>query len=249
MNIISAYLWGYKNVPAGTKSIETFRHFYPNSDIFLRVDIDGDLYGYKTETKKYNVDVGLQKSKVGYPGIFSPSGHDAGREHWPYENLHTWLTSIYDCCKLTSSKYMVILEEDVFLMKPISIIEEEFGIAIVSNQNQFPNRITKFISDLGGNIVTDGYGGCGGAIINIEDFIKGYDLSMKPLKEQFDEISQHTKLVGWSDMMLQVIVMIGGGEVVVNNQLVEPWMEEQGWIPDSWKNYEMVNYLKDLSLL
>lgn len=249
MKEVSAYLWGYRDYEAGAKSIQTFRQFYPDSDVFVRIDTDGDLDNYKSSLQSFDVDIQLQKNKVGYPGKFSPSGHDAGREHWPYQNLHTWLNSIYDCCRLTYSKYMVILEEDVFLMKPISIIKKEFGVAIVPNKNQFPNRLIQFISNLNGNILTDGYGACGGAIINTQDFIKGYEIGMNPLRQQFDEISQHTKLVGWSDMMLQVIVMIGGGSVVINDQLVEPWMEEQGWINDSWKNYEMVNYLKDYTLL
>ena len=175
--------------------------------------------------------------------------HDVGRDHWPYENLHTWLTSIYDCCKLTDSKYMVILEEDVFLMKRINIIDTEFGIAIVRNRNKFPRELRQFIQSVEGNSESQGYGGCGGAIINTQDFIKGYDIAMNPLKEQFDEIAKKTKLVGWSDIMIQVVIMCGKGKVVVNPQLIEPWMESENWISDSWKNYEMVNYLKDISLL
>lgn len=246
MNKLCAYLWGYKKYQAGSKSVETFRRFYKDADVFVRVDTDGDMENYKDSLKDYNVDIQYQKDKIGYPGKFSPSGHDAGRDYWPYHNLHTWLTSIYDCCKQTDSKYMLILEEDVFLMKPISIIEKEFGVAIVKNQNNFHNRLTQFIMDMGGNIITNGYGACGGAIINIETFIKGYERAMEPLKIQFNEIAKHTNLVGWSDMMLQVIVMCGGGSVVINQQLVEPWMQRQGWISDNWRNYEMVNYLKDM---
>jgi len=246
-NKLSAYLWGYTNYQAGSKSVETFRKFYKDADCFIRVDTDGDIKNYTESTDTLSVDIQLQKKKVGYPGMFRE--HDAGRDHWPYENLHTWLTSIYDCCKLTDSKYMVILEEDVFLMKPISIIDTEFGIAIVPNRNHFPIELIGFIGSLEGNTQSDGYGGCGGAIINTQEFIKGYDIAMKPLKKQFDGLATRTKLVGWSDMMLQVIVMCGKGKVVVNQQLVEPWMQEQGWIEKDWKDYEMVNYLKDITQL
>lgn len=64
-----------------------------------------------------------------------------------------------------------------------------------------------------------------------------------------DDISRYTKLVGWSDLMIQVMVMCSGASVVINNQLVEPWMVKKKWIGDDWKNYEMVNYLKDITLL
>jgi|TARA_B110000908_G_scaffold153221_1_gene189547 hypothetical protein len=246
-NKLSAYLWGYTNYEAGSKSVETFRKFYKDEDIFIRVDTDGDIKNYTESTDTLSVDIQLQKKKVGYPGMFRE--HDVGRDHWPYENLHTWLTSIYDCCKLTDSKYMVILEEDVFLMKRINIIDTEFGIAIVRNRNKFPRELRQFIQSVEGNSESQGYGGCGGAIINTQDFIKGYDIAMNPLKEQFDEIAKKTKLVGWSDIMIQVVIMCGKGKVVVNPQLIEPWMESENWISDSWKNYEMVNYLKDISLL
>ena len=246
-NKLSAYLWGYTNYQAGSKSVETFRKFYKDEDVFIRVDTDGDIKNYTESTDTLSVDIQLQKKKVGYPGMFRE--HDVGRDHWPYENLHTWLTSIYDCCKLTDSKYMVILEEDVFLMKRINIIDTEFGIAIVRNRNKFPRELRQFIQSVEGNSESQGYGGCGGAIINTQDFIKGYDIAMNPLKEQFDEIAKKTKLVGWSDIMIQVVIMCGKGKVVVNPQLIEPWMESENWISDSWKNYEMVNYLKDISLL
>lgn len=249
MNKLSAYLWGYKNYTAGVKSIETFRKFYPESDVFVRIDTDGDLENYKTELIPYNVDISLQTKKIGYPGKFLPSGHDVGRDYWPYENLHTWLKSIYDCCKITDSKYIIILEEDVFLLKPISIIEKEFGVAIVTNRNSFPYRIIKFIQDLNGNTNTIGYGACGGAIINTQLFIKGFDIAINHLRTEFDDISKRTHLVGWSDIMLQVIIMCARGDVIVNEQLVEPWMQEQGWINSHWKNYEIVNYLKDINQL
>ena len=45
--MISAYLWGYKNYEAGSKSIDTFRKFYPNNDVFIRIDTDGDFENYK----------------------------------------------------------------------------------------------------------------------------------------------------------------------------------------------------------
>jgi len=246
---LSAYLWGYKNYEAGAKSVETFNKFYPNSDIFVRIDTDGDLENYKLALSDYNIDIKLHEYKLGYPGKFLPSGHDAGRNFWPYKNLYTWLKSIYDCCEQTKSKYMIILEEDVFLLKQISIIENEFGVAIVRNRNSFPDVITDFIKQFDGNTKNFGYGACGGAIINTKTFIKGFDLVIEVLETQFDDISKHTRLVGWSDMMLQVIIMSGGGDVVINNQLIEPWMQSKGWINDSWKNYEIVNYLKDITQL
>jgi len=248
MSIVSGYLWGYKDYQAGDKSFETFRKFYPDGELYLKVDLGGDESNYKSVAEKYNADYSINPINVGkcgdWDGIYT-----IGRECWPLENTLVWLEGIYSACKKTKSKYMIVLEEDVFLLKPISVLKQEFGIAIVKNRNNFHNRITQFIMDVGGNIITNGYGGCGGAIINTEVFIKGYDSCIDRLKDEWNDIRNYTNRIGWSDMILQVVVMCGGGEVVVNEQLVEPWMQEQGWIPDSWKNYEMVNYLKDITEL
>ena len=65
-NNISAYLWGYKDYKAGQKSVETFRKFYPNSDVFVRIDTDGDMENYKSSLETFNVDIDFQKSKLGF---------------------------------------------------------------------------------------------------------------------------------------------------------------------------------------
>jgi hypothetical protein len=53
-NELSAYLWGYQNIEAGEKSVETFKKFYPDSDLFLTVDVGGDIDGYTKISNKYN---------------------------------------------------------------------------------------------------------------------------------------------------------------------------------------------------
>jgi len=248
MSIVSAYLWGYKDYQAGDKSFETFKKFYPDGELYLKVDLGGDEENYKKVAEKHNADYSVNPINVGKCGDWADI-YKLGRECWPKENAFVWIKGIYEACKKTSSKYMVILEEDVFLLKELSILNKEFGIAIVKNRNEFPPIISGFIDSVGGNSKTIGYGGCGGAIINVSNFIKGYEISNKKLDEDWNDIRRFTKLIGWSDMLLQVISMCGGGSVIVNEQLVEPWMQEQGWIPDSWKNYEMVNYLKDINQL
>ena len=58
-NLISGYLWGYKNYEAGIKSIETFKKFYPQSDVFVKIDTDGDLENYTQGLTSYNIDISL----------------------------------------------------------------------------------------------------------------------------------------------------------------------------------------------
>lgn len=248
-NIISGYLWGFKKTEAGDKSFEKFRSIYPDSDLFCRVDIDGDIEEYTKISNKYNAKISVNNIKVGYCGNFIPSNHDIGREGWPKENAFEWLNGIYDACLNTQSKYMIILEEDVFILKPITIINKEFGAAVVRNNNVIPTPIMDFIHSLGGNTTDYKYGCCGGCIINVQDFIRGWEFCKDELWNQYDEMLQKTKLIGWADCILQVVIQCSDSRVIINDELVEPWMIEQGWIDRDWREFEIINYLKDIEII
>lgn len=248
-NNISGYLWGYKNPNAGYKSFEKFRKQYPKSDLFCRIDIGGDAESYTKICNEFNVQFSVNSIKVGYCGNFESSKHNIGRDGWPKENAFEWLNGIYDACLKTSSKYMIILEEDVFVLKKISIVDEEFGAAIVKNNNVIPTSIINFIKSLGGNSSNNMYGCCGGCIINVKDFIRGWEFCKDELWAAYDDIFKQTKLIGWSDCILQVVIQCSGSKIVINNQLVEPWMVEKKWIDRDWREFEIVNYLKDINQL
>jgi len=243
-NNISAYLWGYQHYEAADNSFRKFKEFYPNSDIFVRVDNDGDYDNYEKVAKKYNADISKTEIKIGYPGNFNEK--NIGRESWPKENTFEWLNGIYLACKKSTAKYMIILEEDVFLLKPISIINTDFGAAVIDSDNEMPNRIIDLIKSVDGNTLMTSYGCCGGCIINIKEFISNWETHKDVLWNDYDNILISTNLIGWSDCVLQVIMQMGGSSIVYNKQLVEPWMQTQGWISDDWRNYEIINYLKDI---
>ena len=251
-NELSAYLWGYQNIEAGEKSVETFKKFYPDSDLFLTIDVGGDIDGYTKISNKYNGSIRTNSIKVGRCGTFgdysnsNPPGDENFRTHWPKENAFEWLNGIYDACLRTTSKYMIILEEDVFILKPISILNDEFGASITITKNPIPPVILNFIKSFGGNTTDDKYGCSGGCIINVQDFIRGYEFCKDELLENYDDIAKSTKLIGWSDCILQVIIQCSGSRIIINKQLVDPWMFDEGWIDKNWKEFEIVNYLKDI---
>lgn len=245
-NLLSGYLWGYKNWQAADIVFKKFRQFYPNSDLFCKVDFEGDYENYENICKKWNVIISKNEFQVGYCGNFTSSNYSIGRDHWPKQNAFHWLDNIYYACINTNSKYMIILEEDVFILKNISILNHNFDAAIVRNNNIMHGRLLNFISSFNGNVEDNLYGCCGGVIINVKKLIYSWELCREKLWEEFDDIAKYTKTIGWSDCILQVIIQSGGGRSVFNMGLVEPWMQEQGWINDDWHNYEVVNYLKDM---
>ncbi len=52
--LLNAYLWGYKNWEAADHAFRKFREFYPDGDIFIKVDDNGDFENYKKVAQKYN---------------------------------------------------------------------------------------------------------------------------------------------------------------------------------------------------
>ena len=51
---LNAYLWGYKNWEAADHSLRKFKEFYPDGDIYIKVDANGDLVQISL-TKKPNL--------------------------------------------------------------------------------------------------------------------------------------------------------------------------------------------------
>ena len=111
-----------KNWEAADHSFRKFREFYPDGDIYIKVDDNGDFENYKKVAEKYNAECSKNPFQIGYPG--NHQQHNIGRDCWPLDNALLWCDNIYWACKKSDSKFMIILEEDSFILKPISIINK-----------------------------------------------------------------------------------------------------------------------------
>lgn len=254
MKLLNAYLWGYKNWEAADNSFRKFRQFYPDGDIFIKVDANGDFENYKLIAQKWDADISKNPFQIGYPG--NHQEHNVGRECWPMDNSFLWCDNIYWTCKKSDSKFLIILEEDSFILKPITILEKEFGISVFEyNTNTIPEVLMDVINQIGGNIDIPvgkwgrGYGAGGGFIIDCEKWIKSWEYFRPILELNYESISSQNKLIGWSDCLAQLVIMAGGYEVLMNKQMVQTWYGER---PDlypnytHWSDYEIVDYLKDI---
>ena len=126
--LISGYWWAWREVDAGKKSAQTLRKFYPDADLFFNVDYEGDFEGYTEVAKELGATVTRNNFQLGYCGNFG--GRDIGYEHWTKDKAVEWLRGVYEACKKTNSKYIMLFEEDDFVLKPISILNQEFSMAI-----------------------------------------------------------------------------------------------------------------------
>ena len=145
--------------------------------------------------KKYNGYCSNNPLQIGYPG--NHQQHNIGRECWPMDNAILWCDNIYWACKDSDSKFMIILEEDSFILKPISIIKgSEFGIAgFEYNTNVMPEILLDVIKQIGGNINiplnifgNKGYGASGGFIIDCQKWIISWEKFRHILELNYDKL-------------------------------------------------------------
>jgi hypothetical protein len=260
--LISGYWWAWKEIEAGKKSMQTLRKFYPDADLFINVDYEGDVDGYTKVGEELNATVTRNNFQLGYCGDFGD--RDIGYKHWTKEKAVEWLRGVYSACKKTDSKYMMLFEEDDFVLKKISILDTEFSMAIhptyPSPTGRYrANRIPKQFLDYSKSIKRikigknsksmNGIGGCpgyasgGGTIFNREHYIDSYENILDKFTDVYDEFCKIKKIFGWQDFMFQYIMMLGGYEIIQNHNLCELWE-----VPN-FEGFEILTGCKDLDLI
>jgi len=247
--LVSCYLWAFKNVESGIKSVKTVKKFYENADVFINVDYEGDVENYTEHSKHINAIVTRNNFQLGYCGDFNSiyGRVVVGRDCWPKEYTFEWMRGLYEACLKTDSKYMILLEEDDFVLKPISILLEDFSMAIhptdpspvgIRRANYVPNEFTMYSYERGGVATCPGYASGGGTIFNREHFIDAWQKVKDNLWKDYDYLKSINKIIGWQDFVFQFIMMIGGYDIIQNHNLCEEWEVKD------WKNFEIVTGLK-----
>lgn len=256
IKLLSGYLWAWTDVEAGTKAVKLLKKYHTDSDIFINVDYDGDLSGYTKLGEEIGATVTHNQFQVGYCGDFG--GRVYGRTHWPRENTFEWIRGLYEACKKADSKYMMIMEEDTFLIRPLSILNQEFSMLVHASMpsaagryrpNHLPSQFLNFSVKHGGVGTAPGYGAGGGCIFNREQFIKSWNIAREPLWNEYHELEKINKIIGWQDFVVQFVMMIGGYPI---DQL---YICAQEWEHPNWRNepnykgqaYEMIGGMKDHS--
>lgn len=256
MKLLSVYLWAWANTEMGFKSLDLLKKYHPNSDIFINVDYDGSFEEYTEYGKSIGATVTRHNFQVGYCGDFN--GRNYGRTHWPKENTFEWIRGLYNACKKTDSKYMMILEEDNFLLRPLSFLDTEFSMKVHASMpsaagkyrpNILPKQFMDFSVKHGGVGTAPGYGAGGGCVFNREQFIKSWDKAKPLLDDVYDDFAKLNKIIGWQDFIVQYVMMIGGYEITQLTHAAQPWEEPNWKTADSYYggSYEIVCNLTDIT--
>lgn len=249
--LVSGYLWAWRNYEAGLKSVNGLKKFYKDADIFINVDYEGDVTNYEKICYENGFTYSRNNFQLGYCGNFT--GKDIGRDCWPKEYTFEWVRGIYEACLKTDSKYMLLLEEDDFLLKPASILNEDFSMAIHPTApsptgwyrpNNIPNEYIVYINDNGGNPVSPGYAAGGGTFFNRLEFINAWETHKDQLWNDYDYLVSVNKIIGWADYILQFIMQLSGCEIIQNDKLAEHWE-----VGDRWDEFEIITGMKDLEII
>ncbi len=249
--LISGYLWAWRNWEAGSKSVATLKKYYPDADIFINVDYDGDIDTYDKICNELGYTLSVNSFQLGYCGNFGD--RNLGRECWPVESSVEWMDRLYNACLKTDSTYMLLMEEDDFVLKPISILSNSFSMAThptypspagVYRANHIPSEFITFIQENGGNCTSNGYAAGGGTIFNRHEMILSWEKTRSILIEKYDYLKAINKIIGWQDYLMQFVMQMGGYQIIQNDKLCEHWE-----IPDRWQTFEIVTGLKEHTLV
>jgi hypothetical protein len=256
--IISAYVWAWRNYESGEKSIKSLHRHYPDADIFINVDYEGDVENYKKVAERNNATLTINNFQVGYCGDFGDV--IVGKECWTREETFEWIRGLYEACKKTDSKYMMILEEDNFIIRPLSILDRDFSMAIHANinyvtgqfrPNHIPNEFVLYSHNLGGTGYAPGYGAGGGCIFKPDEFVKSWEKCRNHLWRDYDYLRSINKIIGWEDFVVQFVMMIGGYEINENFWNAIP-QEDPKWMDGKnfrGEDYDMICGLKDHTMI
>lgn len=249
--IISGYLWAWKNYESGKKSLETLRRYYTDSDIFINVDYHGAIEEYRKVSKELNAVFSINNFQVGYCGNHN---ENLGFDCWTREKTFEWVRGIYEACCKTESKYMMLLEEDDFILQKISLLDDiDFSMAVHPTDpspigwhrpNNIPIEYLMYIADNGGNSVSPGYAAGGGTIFNRKQFINAWEKHKSHIWENYDYLKSISRIIGWADYILQFVMQLNNHEIIQNHRLCEHWEVKEKWI-----DFEIVTGLKDMSLI
>ena len=256
--LLSIYVWAWKNYTSVDFSLGNLRKFYPDCDIFINVDYEGDYDNYKVVAEKYNATLTKNNFQVGYCGDFG--NIKVGKLCWSKEETFEWIRGLYEACLKSTSTYMLLLEEDDFILKPLSILEYDFSMAIHASTpsaagnyrpNYLPEEFMEYSHRIGGVSTAPGYGAGGGCIFKPNEFIKSWKKCKDTLWYDYDQLKQINKIIGWQDFITQFVMMIGGYNIVQNFNIAQPW-EDPNWMKGRnylGEEYEMVCGLKDHTVL
>jgi len=211
---IAAYYQCYKQPLAFEHCLKNFREHYPTSELWI-VNDGGDptlkeiAESYSPTQYEYEDNLSIETNAT----IYSKP-----------ETILQWLARLRKCTMATEADFILLLEDDVFVMKPTTGLQ--YDINGCNKGVRFPNSsIEQLIRSRNPNAPNPlYYGACGGCFFRVS--------FLRKIFENFTEVENDIKLFGIysncfaSDMVLSYLVWIHGGTIDQYPGFAETWYSD-----------------------
>jgi hypothetical protein len=224
---------------ATTEIVKNARLHHPNEYYFLGVD---STFSYQMVSDIYETDYKFYHTKVGGP-----------KEDYGYrlDGTLEFLARFKTACLLSRSSHIIMMEDDVLIVKPITVNPEwEHACADTKIGNHIPETVLTMIEEHSGKRPTfTQYGAGGGSIFKVSTFLENYDSNVEWFKKYFDMIQMVYPTIGYIDCFMNVYYWLAGKDYSVNPHRADthnhkPGFDYETFISNQPPEIEIINNYK-----
>ena len=206
---VDAFHVTYKQELAASHALRSFLESFKTAHVFCVVDFDGITPSYAENHPNITVSKSKEKITARTNGLYIDA-----------KKLSIYLEFLFGSINLSSSTFLMILEDDVDV-KNSNIGKLSYDMNGINSSERLPLRVRIIISIFKQkNYIFSGYGGCGGSII------RKSILQVKTSEEWERTLRKFLWLfqrpIG-SDELLSLMVMLSGGTLGNYDGFAETW--------------------------
>jgi hypothetical protein len=217
---------------ATEESVKSIRQFHPDTFFMIACDAGPDYYDL---CKKYNIEYYHSQTNLSYP--VQPFGYRK-------EKILEWLSRFYIACVKTNTTHLMMVEDDVVLVKPVTV-EDDWEVAAhdTTKDNKFPDQFNEIIERFSGvKPHVTGYGAGGGAIFKVSTFLENYWQITEFIRNNADYIQDNIyPTMGWMDCYMTYFYLLSGKKYTNNPHLFNIWPTD--------KNFDLTTVPEEIQIV
>jgi len=218
----SVYYQVYKNKNKTDYVLSKFREHHPTEFIYLISDGGDD---FSDLAKKYNCHYVHDELNIGYYDHTHPlvlehrknnlsGGHPYG---WTKNESDQYLKRFYNCCTMSNSEYIFLLEDDVIVNSQIEINKISSDVTFSNINNKFSKEIKNYLCNNNINFNIFGWGMCGGNFIKRIKYLEGFNTTWSKIYSIYDTFYKtECQHVGWQDVLFSLLLSESNPIVEIN---------------------------------